>query len=76
MEVTYKRTYERIRLYMNGKLHLHLKLLDLVGFQSWIHGETEYFIEYYFETRDKITTVYGSRELWEKVLDILDQHIT
>lgn len=72
--VTVKRSYERLKIYINGQLHIQIKLLDIVGFQSWIHGESEYFIEYYFSTRDKITTVYGQKELWSDVLKILDEH--
>lgn len=74
-ELTHNRSYERLKIYINGVLHLQLKLLDMVGFQSWIHGENEFFIEYYFSTRDKITTVYGDRDLWQKVLTLLDKHL-
>jgi len=76
MEFTHKRTYEQLKVYINGQLHLQIKLMDLVGFQSWIHGEAEYFIEYYFSSRDKITTVYGDKERWSAMLDILDKHVT
>jgi hypothetical protein len=76
MEITHTRLYEQLKIYIDGKIHLHLKLLDLVGFQSWIHGSNEYFIEYYFSTRDKITTVYGTKEKWFAILDILDKAIT
>lgn len=72
--VTHKRAYEQLKIYINGQLHIQLKLLDMVGFQTWIHGEAEHFIEYYFSTRDKITSVYGDRELWSAVLDVLDKH--
>ena len=75
MDITAKRKYEQLKIYINGSLHLHLRLLDLIGIQSWIHGENEYFIEYYFTT-GKITTVYGDKELWVKMLDAVDKHIT
>lgn len=75
MEITCKRQYEQLKIYINGQLHLQIKLLDLIGFQSWIHGENEYFIEYYF-TNNKITTAYGEKEKWGKVLDLLDKNIT
>lgn len=74
MEVTCKRQYERLKVYINGQLHLHLKLLDLIGFQSWIHGDKEHFIEYYFAS-GKITTVYGNKEIWDKILDLLDNNL-
>ena len=75
MEITCKRQYEQIKFYIDGQLHLHLKLIDLIGFQSWIHGEKEYFIEYYYPGT-KITTVYGEKEKWSKVLCLLDNNIT
>lgn len=75
MEVTFKRHYEMIKLYINGHLHLQLKLLDLVGFQTWVHGEGEHFIEYYFSTGNKVTSVYENKELWSTILDILDKHL-
>lgn len=76
MEITYQRLYEQLKIYVDGHLHLHLKLLDLTGFQSWIHGSNEFFIEYYFSTGNKITTVYGTKDKWFKMLDILDKQIT
>jgi hypothetical protein len=76
MEITYIRLYEQLSVYIDGKLHLRIKLLDLVGFQSWIHGSNEYFIEYYFASRDKITTVYGTKDKWFKMLEILDKAVT
>lgn len=75
MTVTCTRKYEQLKIHINGQLHLYIKLLDLVGFQTWIHGENEHFIEFYFSTRDKITTVYGRKELWLEVLALLDKHI-
>lgn len=74
--ITSKRHYEQLKIYINGCIHLHLKLLDLIGFQSWIHGEKEYFIEYYFSGGNKITTAYGEKDRWISILKILDENIT
>lgn len=76
MKITAERRYEQFRIYFDGVLHLHIKLLDLIGFQSWIHGENEYFIEYYFTGGAKITTAYGDRQKWTKVLAIIEKNIT
>lgn len=76
MKITHKRQYEQLKIYINGSLHFYLKLLDLISFQSWIHGENEYFIEFYFSNANKITLVYGTLEKWKKILDILDKNIT
>jgi hypothetical protein len=75
MDITCSRLYEQFKVYINGQLHLQLKTIDLIGFQSWIHGEKEYFIEYYFTT-GKITTAYGEKDKWIKVLELLDKHLT
>lgn len=75
MNITCKRQYEQLKVYINGQLHLQLKLLDLIGFQSWVHGPNEYFIEYYY-TNMKITTAYGCRERWSEVLKLLDVHLS
>lgn len=74
MEVTTKRSYEQLKVYINNSLHLNIKLKDLIGFQSWIHGDKEYYIEYTFVGSVVITTAYGEKEKWQKVLEILDNH--
>lgn len=75
MKITSIRKYEQLKIYFNGLLHLHLKLNDLVGIQSWIHGEKEYYIEYTFK-EGKVTSAYEDRGRWEEVLAILDKDIT
>lgn len=75
MHITVKRDYEQLKIYIGDILHLQLKLMDLIGFQSWIHGANEYFIEFYYPTT-KITIVYGTKEKWICILKILDVNIT
>lgn len=74
--ITAKRKYEEFRIYFDDILHLQLKLNDLIGFQSWIHGEKEFYIEYYFINNSKITTAYGEKERWKTVLKLLEEHVT
>lgn len=76
MEITFVRRHEQFKIYFGGKVHLYLKLTKLIGYQSWIFGESEYVIEYYFSNGTKIITEYGSKELFEKILDIIDKSIT
>jgi len=76
MKVTAKRKYEQLKVYIEDILHLQIKLIDLIGFQSWIHGTNEYFIEYYFVGGAKITTAYGEKDRWIEVLKVLDSEIT
>lgn len=75
MKITHTRHYEQLKIYFGGILHLQIKLLDLIGFQSWVHGEKEYFIEYTFNHGTRITCAYSDRNRWEKVLQILDKHL-
>lgn len=74
--VTHKRKYEQLKIYIDGIPHVHIKLLDLVGFQTWIHGEKEFYVEYHFAGGAKMTSAYQSRDLWTRVLDCLDAGIT
>lgn len=76
MKITANRKYEQFRIYFDGILHLHIKLLELVGFQSWMHGQNEYFIEYYFTGGAKITTAYGEKSKWIEVLKLIEENIT
>lgn len=76
MNITSERKYEQLRVYINGVLHLHLKLLDLIGFQSWIHGSNEYYIEYTFKDNTKITSAYQSKNMWMEILQHLSDEIT
>lgn len=47
----------------------------MTGLQSWIHGDKEYYIEYYFSNNSKITTAYGDKEIWAEVLNILHKNV-
>ena len=76
MVITSERKYEQFRVYFNGVLHLHIKLLELTGFQSWIHGSNEYFIEYTFNNGSKITSAYQHKETWIRVLEDLNKSVT
>jgi hypothetical protein len=76
MEIAAIHKYEQLKIYINNTLHLHIKLLNLIGFQSWIHGESEYYIQYTFKDGTTITTAYGEKEKWVTVLGLLDKHIT
>ncbi len=75
MQVTATRNYEQLKIYINGVLHLHIKLLDLVCFQSWIHGEKEYMIQFTFK-QGEMTAAYGEKDKWVEILKILDEKIT
>ena len=75
-KITFKRKYEQLRIYINGSIHLHLKLQDLIAFQSWIHGKQEFYIEYSYKDGAKVTSGYTEKEKWLKILEILDEQTT
>ena len=75
ISITAERKYEQLRIYINGVLHLHIKLLDLIGFQSWIHGSNEHYIDYTFTT-GKITSAYADRGNWISILRLLNENVT
>lgn len=76
INISFDRKYEQLRIFFDGSLHLHLKLIDLIGFQSWIHGSSEYYIEYTFTSGTKITSAYQDIERWKALLTILENQIT
>lgn len=74
--ITARRHYEQLKIYINDVLHLQVKLLDMVSFQSWIHGRSEFFIEYTFTGGTKITSAYSERTRWEAIIKILDTELS
>lgn len=76
MKLTSIRKWEQLKIYINGSLHLYLKLQDLISIQSWVHSSCEYYIEYTFVSGTKLTSGYTSIEKWKEVLKILDENIT
>ncbi len=76
MKLSVNRSYEQIKIYINGHLHLLLRLEGFIGMQSWVHGNKEYFIEYSYKDGAEILTAYEDKDTWEKALDIIDKNIT
>jgi hypothetical protein len=72
-KVTFERKYEQLRIYINGCVHIHLKLQDLIAFQSWVHGKSEFYIEYTYLGGTKVTSGYTEIEKWKSILKILDE---
>lgn len=75
MTVTSTRAHNQLKVYVNGKLHLLIKLTGFIGLQSWIDGTNEYFVECSYSKGAKITMTYGERDIWEKILAVLDSTI-
>ncbi len=59
-----------ITILFDDLVHVHLKLKNLIAFQSW-YIEGEYVIEYHFQDAEKIRSTYNDRGLWIEVLNHL-----
>lgn len=72
MELTFSRKYEVLSIYIDGIIHLRIKMGDLVCFKSWVDGDCEYYIKYYFKGGVEMKGCYEGRDLWIRVLGILN----
>lgn len=66
---------EILKIYIKEKLHLMIGIPT--GIQSWMDEDkyTPYKIELYFENKNNIRLEYTNRDLWEAILDILDENL-
>lgn len=65
---------EILKIYIKEKLHLMISTPN--GIQSWMDEDkyVPYKIELYFDNKT-ILLEYTRRDLWEAILDILDENI-
>jgi hypothetical protein len=71
-EITSELVHDRIKIRINGNLHLSLKPSRFLGMQAWrILREQRWIIEYTMEG-GVITTDYDSPEKWRAILAELD----
>lgn len=58
------------RIFINGILHLSIKIEELVGVQSYKNEPTKYSIDYYLRT-GIIKTEYDREDTWKGILLLL-----
>jgi hypothetical protein len=75
MKITAKSDSEDIRVYVDSVLHLRIPRDKNAKLQSWIEGHTKTFIIEIIIKKHANTIVYDNREMWERVLKLLDEHI-
>lgn len=75
MKITSEKKGAYLRIYINGSLHLQLRLPDLVSVHSYIDKSLVFYIEYYFVRTDKMVTTYWEREPWIEMLKILEENL-
>lgn len=73
MKLTFQRNHNQLKIYFGEIIHLQLRLENLNGFQSWIDGPKEFYIEFYFSDGSTIKSVYENKNNWIKVLKCLDE---
>ncbi|MBX2907695.1 MAG: hypothetical protein KF744_16740 [Taibaiella sp.] len=61
-----------LRIFINGYLHLSLKVRELVGLQSWGTDDGLFKIEYITRT-NRILAEYTDRNLWQRILKALEK---
>jgi hypothetical protein len=74
IQVTASHDGLRLRVNINGRLHIHiLDTTELMGVMSW-HVARKYFaIELTLAGNAKITAEYDDEQTWFNVLDCLDK---
>lgn len=75
IELSHSETQTSVTI--NGLIHLWIKgkVIGVMAYMDTKEGEYSYFIEWH--TKEKmILTEYDKRGLWEKILKLINKHIT
>ena len=72
MSVEVKIKYTHLRIYIDGLLHSSIKVDEIVGIQSYLHGKQKYYINYTTKT-NTVETMYVKKCIWERILKQLDK---
>lgn len=75
MNVTYSCKGLFLKIFIDGKPHLMIKLQDLKGFQSWINTEDWFAIEFYMKDCVVILCEYDNRTVWNSILELLNEKL-
>ncbi len=72
MNITIKADSEDIRIYVDKLLHLRFPRDKNIIVHSWIEGHSKAFYISLDVNGRKEVVIYASKEMWEKVLKVLD----
>lgn len=75
VKVTHSKRYKRFSIYINGILHLNLRIDNYVALQSWFEIDELYMIEITLKEGKPILCEYASEELWKKILNVFDKNL-
>lgn len=70
--VNVKIVSDKLRVYIEGIVHLSINLPDLVGMQSYTYKEDRWHIDFYTKTT-KIECWYTNKQIWEDILKCIDK---
>lgn len=76
--VSVKKDYQSLKIYIEGLLHLELRMDNHDGIQSWLEGSCKskiYKIEFYRKESDPIVTEYDDIKIWKDILVLIDENI-
>ncbi len=73
LEITAKSVTDRLKIYMNGILHLRLET-DGLQVESWKEAKCHFCIDFHTKT-GVVHTEYNSEEKWKRILELIDEHL-
>lgn len=74
MKITFERKCEQLKVFINGHLHLFIKLADLIAVRAYIDGSKEFYIEFHYPNT-KVVALYEYEKLWTGVLAVVNKNI-
>ncbi len=76
-EITCKKDFRSLRIYIKEILFLELRLENHDGVQSWKEDKEgqRYLIEFYRKQGDPIMMEFDELDKWKSVLDLIDKNI-
>lgn len=75
--ITSYRDFQSFKIFINGLLHIEIRMDNHDGIQSWYDGTTKkvYYIEFYRKIGNPIRCGYDLEENWRKILELINENI-
>lgn len=71
-EIKVENTFSRIRIKINGIIHVSLPQGD-IKVQTWLAPQKSYYAIEYYTSDGEVLCEYDTREIWEKILKELEK---
>ena len=65
--------FGRVRIRIDGIVHLSLKQSSDIQIQSWLNPHRSYYAIEYYSAGQSILCEYGKKEIWEEILKKLEE---